>query len=345
MWSDLSPLRDMLTPREIVRAGLSLKDSVYDVIENSNWKWPAEWLPKYPTLFTLPVPTILHDTNDTLVWRDLDGNHRRFSVACAWESLRTRADVVEWFHIPWFSHCIPRQAIHLWLVIRQKLKTQDRLRESDVGPDVDLSLISCLLCETVPDTHPHLFFECPFSMQVWFQVRGLSGMDSIPPLLEDVITFLIPISKGRSVASIISRLILAATTYDIWLERNTRLFKRKKSAVAEVVQVIVSNVRLKLVTFKFKKLTLRSRSMLDSWKIPSACLIHEGRFRYWIYEAAWPVRCTGFVHHKESPVLQGSCVFSYYMLSFDRGHSTKLTKFVLVSFVNRTVSRKNVSNT
>ncbi|PWA82773.1 RNA-directed DNA polymerase, eukaryota, Reverse transcriptase zinc-binding domain protein [Artemisia annua] len=57
MWSDLSPLRDMLTPREIVRAGLSLKDSVYDVIENSNWKWPADWLPKYSTLFTLPLVT------------------------------------------------------------------------------------------------------------------------------------------------------------------------------------------------------------------------------------------------------------------------------------------------
>ncbi|PWA70076.1 reverse transcriptase domain, Reverse transcriptase zinc-binding domain protein [Artemisia annua] len=68
MWSDLSPLRDMITPREIVRAGLNLKDSVYDVIDNGNWKWPADWLPKYPTLFTLPVP-FLHDTNDTLVWQ------------------------------------------------------------------------------------------------------------------------------------------------------------------------------------------------------------------------------------------------------------------------------------
>ncbi|PWA92968.1 reverse transcriptase zinc-binding domain-containing protein [Artemisia annua] len=200
----------------------------------------------------------------------------RFSVAYAWESLRTRADVVEWFHIPWFSHCIPRHAIHLWLVIRHKLKTQDILRESDVGPDVDLSLISCPLCETVPDSHPHLFFECPFSMQVWFQVRGLSGMDSVPPLLGDVITFLVPISKGRLVASIISRLLPAATTYYIWLERNARLFKRKKSTVAEVVQVIVSNVRLKLVTFKFKKLTARSRSMLDAWKIPSVCLESGG---------------------------------------------------------------------
>ncbi|PWA82184.1 reverse transcriptase domain, Reverse transcriptase zinc-binding domain protein [Artemisia annua] len=64
-----------------------------------------------------------------------------FLVACAWDSLRARADQVDWFHIPWFPHCIPWHAVHLWLVIRRKLKTQDRLRESDVGPNVELSLL------------------------------------------------------------------------------------------------------------------------------------------------------------------------------------------------------------
>ncbi|PWA94751.1 RNA-directed DNA polymerase, eukaryota, Reverse transcriptase zinc-binding domain protein [Artemisia annua] len=108
------------------------------------------------------------------------------------------------------------------------------------------------------------------------QVRVLSGMDAVPPSLDDALTFLIPISKGYSVTSIISRLLLAATTYYLWMERNSRLFMRKKSTVAEVVQVIVSTVRLKMVTFKFKKITHRPRLLLDQWKIPSACLIHEG---------------------------------------------------------------------
>ncbi|PWA43480.1 RNA-directed DNA polymerase, eukaryota, Reverse transcriptase zinc-binding domain protein [Artemisia annua] len=101
-------------------------------------------------------------------------------------------------------------------------------------------------------------------------------MDAASLSLDYALTFLIPISKGRSVISIISRLLLAATTYYLWMERNSRLFKRKKSTVAEVVQVIVSTVRLKLVTFKFKKITPRSRLLLDKWKIPHTCLIHEG---------------------------------------------------------------------
>ena len=279
MWSEISPLRNILTPRDISRAGLTLSDSVYDVIVNGSWRWPADWYSRFPNLANLPIPNLVDDADDVLLWRDLDGNVRPFSVALAWESIRDRAVQVDWVLIPWFPHCIPRHAVHLWLVIRQKLKTQDRLRESDVGPDVDLSLLRCPLCDTVPDSHTHLFFECPFSLQVWLQVRSLAGMDAISPLLADVIEFIIPIAKGRSVVSILSRLVLAATSYFIWMERNSRLFNKKKSTVDEVVQVIVSTLRLKLVTFKFKKLTTRSRLLLDKWKIPSACYFHEGSAR------------------------------------------------------------------
>ena len=276
MWCEISPIRNLLTNRDIIRAGFSLTDSVYDVLTHGNWRWPADWSTRYQNLFNIPVPNIVDEMEDRILWRDLEGTFRPFSVACAWDSLRMRSDLVEWVNVTWFPHCIPRHAIHLWLVIKHKLKTQDRLRESDVGPDVDLSLLRCPLCEVVPDSHPHLFFECQFSMQVWLQIRLLAGMDGVPPIMDDVLMAIIPTSKGRSVPSIISRLVLAATSYYIWLERNSRLFKRKKSTVDEVVQVIVHTIRLKLVTFKFKKITSRSRLLLDKWKIPSSCIIHEG---------------------------------------------------------------------
>nr|GFA87868.1 reverse transcriptase domain, reverse transcriptase zinc-binding domain protein [Tanacetum cinerariifolium] len=63
-----------------------------------------------------------------------------------------------------------------------------------------------------------------------FSVRVLCGMDFIPPRLIDVSTFITPISKGKTVVSILSRLVLAATSYYIWLERNGRLFKKKTSS-------------------------------------------------------------------------------------------------------------------
>lgn len=106
MWCHLSPIRDMLTARDITRAGFTLSDSVFDVIENGTWKWPTDWFSRFPDLVNLSVPNLLNDTDDGLLWHDVDGNLIRFSVACAWDSLRLRADLVNWVNIPWFSHCI-----------------------------------------------------------------------------------------------------------------------------------------------------------------------------------------------------------------------------------------------
>nr|GFB83363.1 reverse transcriptase domain, reverse transcriptase zinc-binding domain protein [Tanacetum cinerariifolium] len=97
----------------------------------------------------------------------------------------------------------------------QKLKTQDRLRQWDVGPSIDLNMLRCPLCDLVPDSHDHLFFECAFSSQMWYKVRVLCGMDSIPPQLIDVTTFINPISKGKTTVIILSRLVLAAKSYYI----------------------------------------------------------------------------------------------------------------------------------
>ncbi|GJU15267.1 hypothetical protein Tco_1143233 [Tanacetum coccineum] len=188
-------------------------------------------------------------TMENLHLRDRDGVLWPFSVAYAWDTIRTRADIVDW------------------------------LRQWDVGPSIDLNLLRCPLCDLVPDSHDHLFFECAFSSQVWSKVHVLCCMDSIPPWLIDVTTFITFISKGKMAVSILSRLVLAATSYYIWLERNERLFKKKTSSPDQIVDVIISMVRLKLVTFKFKKMSTRSRLLLDQWKISSYCIVHDGSSR------------------------------------------------------------------
>ena len=97
-------------------------------------------------------------------------------------------------------------------------------------------------------------------------------MDSVPPRMYDILVFLIPISRGRSAQSIIARIVLAATAYFIWMERNHRLFNKKSSTVDQLVQAISSTVRLKLVTFRFKKMSTRSLLILEQWRMPSTSI-------------------------------------------------------------------------
>ncbi|GJW28226.1 putative gag-pol polyprotein [Tanacetum coccineum] len=220
----------MLSNRDITRLGFSLNDSVSDLISDGVWRWLLDWLSGFLFMAQLQVPL---------------------------------ADMVNWYIVVWFPQCILRHSIHLWLVVQQKLKTQDRLRQWDVGPSIDLNLLRCPLSDLVPDSHDHLFFECSFSTYVWSKVRVLCKMDVISPRLINVIAFIILISKGKTIVSILSRIVVAATSYYIWLERNGRLFKKKTSSPDHIVQVILSMVRLKLVTFKFKKMSTRSCLLLD----------------------------------------------------------------------------------
>ncbi|GJZ70758.1 sodium/hydrogen exchanger 6 [Tanacetum coccineum] len=170
---DVCSLKDMLSNRDIARSGFSLDDLVSNLISDGAWRWPPDWLSR-------------------------DDDLQSFSMACVWDTIRSWEDMVQWYNVVWFPHCILHHAIHMWLVVQQKLKTQDRLQQWDVH----------VLC----------------------------GMDSISPQLADVIAFIIPISKGKTVISILSRIVVATTSYYIWLERNGRLFKKKTSSPDQIVQ-------------------------------------------------------------------------------------------------------------
>nr|GEZ84486.1 reverse transcriptase domain, reverse transcriptase zinc-binding domain protein [Tanacetum cinerariifolium] len=111
---------------------------------------------------------------------------------------------------------------------------------------------------------------------VWLKVRSLSCMDGIPPRLADILAFIIPISKGRSFPSIIARLVLAASAYFLWRERNLRLFQKKTMTVDQLVCIICDTIRLKLITFRFKKMSTGYRLLLDQWRVPSYCIVHDG---------------------------------------------------------------------
>ncbi|GJU16781.1 sodium/hydrogen exchanger 6 [Tanacetum coccineum] len=43
-WTDVCPLKDLLSNRDIVRSGFSLENSVSNLISDGVWRWPLDWL-------------------------------------------------------------------------------------------------------------------------------------------------------------------------------------------------------------------------------------------------------------------------------------------------------------
>ncbi|XP_071695374.1 uncharacterized protein [Rutidosis leptorrhynchoides] len=74
------------------------------------------------------IPPVLSSVPDKYGWKDSQGMVHDFSVSRAWNSLRPQGNKVPWFSVVWYSQCVPRHAFLLWLVLGEKLKTQDKLK-------------------------------------------------------------------------------------------------------------------------------------------------------------------------------------------------------------------------
>nr|GEZ12720.1 hypothetical protein [Tanacetum cinerariifolium] len=142
----------------------------------------------YPTSFHLVtllelVLTMLpsDDNSDSLEWRCRDGRGKPFSVHNVWDLIRLRDNLVSWCDLVWFHACIPRHAFNMWLIFKQRLRTQDRLRSWEVNSDL--------------------------------VIAGLTGAG---PSLASIITHLMPIAKRKSSKSCIGKLVVAAAAYFIW---------------------------------------------------------------------------------------------------------------------------------
>ena len=102
-------------------------------------------------------------------------------------------------------------------------------------------------------------------------MKNKADLQDMPSSLDQIVDWLIPIAKKRSAQSVIAKLVFASSTYFIWQERNGRLFKKKKKSCEQLIEVILSIIRLKLLTFHFKK-TSRVDRVLAVWKLPCSLI-------------------------------------------------------------------------
>ncbi|XP_022040602.1 uncharacterized protein LOC110943154 [Helianthus annuus] len=271
MWCDHGPLSRFISPRRIANAGFHLQSTVADLVsQNGEWTWPIAWYDLFPVLINVQVPKF-SDRQDRMVWKDLDGNSCHFSSREVWNNIRHRENIVPWVNMVWFKQCIPRHSFHMWLVIRNKLKTQDRLSVWEAGSASNLNLMCCPLCCYDRDSRNHLFFECSFALEVWNNVKAWTAMESVNGSWDDIMAWMTQHSNMQVPENIISRLVLSAASYFVWQERNNRLFSNNHRTPMVIAREVVRTVRLRMLSFQFKWRP-GLRRLLEKWEIPGGNL-------------------------------------------------------------------------
>lgn len=214
-------------------------------MQNSQWAWPDEWRNIYPFLFLSPPPA-LGENRDTTQWLE-NGNRTMFSVKAVLGSITPNLPDVLWGDLVWFSQTIPRPSFLLWLVIKDKLKTQDKLTKWGVKTG-----LKCTFCNVVQDSRDHLFFQCAYPFQIWDFVKQFARMDHAPNDFTNILQFMLQRPVNKTAWSIIQRLVLGASVYYVWQERNNRIFKGLRRTPNDLINTIMQVVRLKLITLHFK---------------------------------------------------------------------------------------------
>ena len=161
--------------------------------------------------------------------------------------LRNESEEVKWAKVIWFSQNIPKRSFILWLAVQNKLMTHDRIAKWG-----NYNMNVCALCLNEEESHKHLFFNCPFSKDVWDKLKSMMNVQILSNDWNEIIKEMADKPCNNSIWSIVRRLCIAAAVYGIWKERNSRIFRNESCNGDTVFGKTCDHVRNRLLSLKAK---------------------------------------------------------------------------------------------
>ena len=160
-----------------------------------------------------------------------------YSAKSAYKAQFIGASSCSFMSIVWKTWAPPKCSFFAWLAVQNRLWTSDR-HAIRGWPHQPL----CQLCRCHPETGRHLLFECRYSKRIWSEASiwlhcpsiMQSQASSKPTILDywkDVVAMPSPSRKGMKTAVIL-------ITWEIWKERNARIFNNKYTTPSATFQRI-----------------------------------------------------------------------------------------------------------
>lgn len=233
----------------IAESNLQIKVSHY--IANSSWNLPLSNHLLMQELRTKILPTVIH-RSDSITWHNLGVDS--VNTSQIWDTIRRRNPPPPWLNIVWNSFSIPKCSFTLWLVLKGRLLTKDRMRNFRMNTD-----LRCLLCSDAIESHEHLFGSCRYITEILNRSSfSFSGVWSCYR------TGLVLLNRPTGIRRLVGLLFFAITIFMVWKERNARLHNSLHHNPASITCTMIKRMlREKLHTCKkFKASLLRDPNLV-----------------------------------------------------------------------------------
>ncbi|XP_062075598.1 uncharacterized protein LOC133779683 [Humulus lupulus] len=164
--------------------------------------------------------------------------------------------IVSYCSAVWCKLTLPKHRFMLWQVINEQLLTRDNLLKLHILVPVHL----CPVCGCFPESHHHLFFSCCLSKQVLQLLFIWFGFSAWPSDYTSWSAWLGRPRRGLMAA--ILNLVVAATVYSIWRNRNRSLFDDYSLSANCLINEIKCVVKYRIYLVNFRNFSVPEQSFL-----------------------------------------------------------------------------------
>lgn len=142
----------------------------------------------------------------------------------------------------WIAEAEPKQRFLGWLILHQKILTADNLLIRHWPCDW-----ICSLCTDAFEDTNHLAKECSFTISVWNQICSWLGLTQVPNQsqyqhISDWWDILANSGQRGRRKKMIGALLI--TWWQVWLERNRRIFHQQLLTATQVAFLVKENIDL-----------------------------------------------------------------------------------------------------
>jgi hypothetical protein len=218
---------------EIYSISIRKNRTVKEALENERWlldlrhHLDVQHLPQLFRLAHLIDSIHLTDEPDDITWRF--GAKPYYSARSAYRLQFLGAVATDFKKIIWKGWAPARCKFFIWTLLLERILTADKLLQRGWENDY-----FCPLCRRNLETASHIFTECPFTLKVWDHMAVVLGIDALKPTnwLDKELSVLEWYRSlvGRQTKSQ-RKIIFPASNlicWEIWKERNRRIFEKKE---------------------------------------------------------------------------------------------------------------------
>ncbi|XP_024007996.1 uncharacterized protein LOC112083994 [Eutrema salsugineum] len=256
-WSPFGNLQKFLQSVGDRRLGIAANTTLANLYCNGGWMLPSPRSERQLSLHIHMTTLQLTREEDNYEW-EIDGKvSTKYSTGQVYHLLRNTVPKVPWRSIVWNQGGTPRHSFFTWMLILNRCPTRDRIANWGLTTDT-----RCLLCDALPESRDHIYFDCSFSWSVWEPIARRCNYSPIR-------------SWGHSIADLQSLtapkdkkwLIILAwqnTLYLLWTERNHRLHRQLFRSPDALILLNDSYIRNKASSYRDSN-NDRASSLLQLW--------------------------------------------------------------------------------